>query len=95
MLDWSGCDRGVRANIFAVDIEQVYTGSNKPNGLNCTMGVMNDTLAPGETIEVTQEFYLPKNGLNDHVYAKVKFQKIIDTDASKPMSANRSSNRYR
>ena len=56
------------------------------NGLVCSLAIRYSTLAPGETIEATQEFYLPTNGLNDHVYAKVTFQKIIDTDARKPMS---------
>ena len=83
---YDGCDRGVKANIFADDNGQVFTGSQKPNGLVCSLAIRYSTLAPGETTEATQEFYLPTNGLNDHVYAKVTFQKIIDTDARKPMS---------
>ena len=80
---WDGCDRGVRATIFADDNGQVFTGSQKPNGLSCNQAVWNSTLLPGETIEASQVFYLPTNGLNDHVYAKVTFQK--GSNASYPL----------
>ena len=77
-------DRGVKANIFADDNGQVVTDSKKPirNGLKDLQAVKYSTLAPGQTTEETQELYLPTNGLNDHVYAKVTFQKTIEARGS-------------
>ena len=72
---FDGCDRGVKTTIFADDNGVVFIGHQKPNGLTCIQAGKYSTLAPGKTIEATQEFFLPKNGLNDHVYAKVTFQK--------------------
>ena len=71
----NGCDREIKTYILADDNGQVFTGIKKWNKPSiCHQAVKYYTLLPGESTEATQEFYLPANGLNDHVYAKVTFQ---------------------
>ena len=44
-IGFNGCDRGVKATIFAETNGQVFTGDQKPNGLHCTDEVRYYTLA--------------------------------------------------
>ena len=57
---------------------QVFKGSNKPSNIVGNMTVSYYSLAPDESTEETNVFYLPTKGLNDHVYANIAFQKRID-----------------
>ena len=84
-IGFNGCDRGLHTTVYAEDDNgQVFEGSEKPNNeYSCNTEVKNYSLDPGETIEVTEVLYPPTKGLNDHVYAKVTFQK--GSNASYPL----------
>ena len=75
----NGCDRGINAAIFTEDMNgQVFEGSIKPDGMACATQIKPASLDPNESMVYTEGFYLPTNGLNDHLYANVTFSKRLD-----------------
>ena len=71
-IGYDGCDRGLKANLFnKTDSGEVKVGSKWRTSSACTAAIEEYVLEPGETIEVIEVLYLPKEPVDGGMYLKV------------------------
>lgn len=73
-----GCHVGLSADLVEdTDAGEVKVGSKWRTVSTCTAAPVQYFLKPEETIEVTEVFYPPTEGLNESNFIKVKFNKEL------------------